>query len=126
MTLLVSGADGVRSVGDGGAGHPLDQPRPPHTWSGAPATGEISVRSVRSLGSLASCGTSRSQEQSVLRREAAVLGGDARKSKRSNHRVVDALKVKETLESCKLICSNWKWFFLPALDVSRSGHASKG
>ena len=105
MTLLVSGADGVRSVGDGGAGHPLDQPHPPHTWSGAPAAGEISVRSVRSLGSLAACGTSRSQEQSVLRREAAVLGGDAGQSERSHQRIVDALKVKGTFRKSHVLSS---------------------
>ena len=105
MTLLVSGADGMRSVGDGRAGHPLDQPRPPHTWSRAPATGEISVRSVRSLGSLAACGTSRSQEQSVLGREAAVLGGDAGQSERSHQGIVDALKVKGTFRKSCRVCS---------------------
>ena len=94
VTFLVGGADGVRSVRHWRSRHSLDQPSPARPWCGATAAGQINLGPVRSLGSLAARGASRPQEERVLGGEAAVLGGDARQSQWSNHRVVCALKLE--------------------------------
>ena len=93
VALLVGRTDGVRSVRDGGPRHALDQSCPARPGCGTSAAGEINLRSVRSLGSLASCGASWSQEESVLRGEATVLGRYAGESEGSHQRVVGALGV---------------------------------